>query len=124
MPNEATNFREARAENTKDVVLGSGHFSDTVTYRRVGADDREVIAIVRPGQATELEQRNTNLAERITVVLEADAERGVASPITNDAVKWGDKWYGFKGEIMSGRAGSWKLVFERKQTKKVGGQGG
>lgn len=125
MPNEATNFAEARAENTKDVVLGSGHFSRTITYIRKGVDDREVTAIVRPTQNQQEERRNTIQKERITVVLEAHATRGVDRPLSGDGIKIAgvggteDRHYAFV-EILSGREGSWKLAFERPRPAVLG----
>lgn len=117
MPNEATNFRECVLENLRTVLLGQGHFEESVTWFDAGESEGRTITVNQVNAVGNLgtEQHHLVTGHTLHFLVESHETRGTLAPaigcrlVREDGSNWG-----FQRVISSDQAG-WILEF-------VGGQ--
>lgn len=122
MSNNATNFQAAVAENLQTVFLGSGHFSEVVTW---WDDDQAVGRTVTVMEVTaagnlELDPHHRATSRKIHLAVTNDAVLGTTSPATGIRIKRADNTvWGFR-RIVDEAFDAFTLEFEGGQLDRVG----
>lgn len=90
MPNEATNFRESLSENFTDIVIGQGHFTESVRFlpNDSSKPPRDVDAIVtRKVKRRDKKQGFKTVDGMIRILFQRSATLGVLNLVEGDAVR-------------------------------------
>lgn len=87
MPNEATNFREAVAENFRDVFLGQDHGEETASYVPDRGTLREITVRVVESLVVWRDATHHRVKEHVLrLIVEKDATRGIDDPRQDDVL--------------------------------------
>lgn len=128
MPNEATNFREAIAEDLGGVFLDPTHFAEYVRfYPADGGPSRTLLALVEASSSPKWEDTQHELTEEVLVTVGNDpyhaTKGGIREPRMGDALqRTGEtERYAWTGETRAAEGGSWTLVYQRPRRVSVGG---
>lgn len=123
MPNQATTFAAARAENFLAVQLNTSHWAEMVTYYpRAGGTPSSIPVIV--GTSRQARQDDTNVYDVevavVTIAIDPTGVQGLASePKRGDAIhrdQYGDppnKGWSYSGRMLRSTDHTWTLEFER-----------
>lgn len=90
MPNEATNFRESLSENFTDIVIGQGHFTETVRFfpNDSSKPPRDVTAVVtRKVKRRDQKQGFKTADSLVRILFQRSATLGVVNLVEGDAVR-------------------------------------
>lgn len=123
MPNEATNFRDARAENFLAVHMNINQFAEQITYYpRDGGAPLSIPALCRARREARQDETNQYDFEILEVTLAIDLSGALGLPTPprrGDALnrtQHGDppsRGWSHKGNVVRSTSHSWTLEFER-----------
>lgn len=128
MPNEATNFREAIAEDLGGVFLDPTHFAESVRfYPGDGGPSRTLLALVEASSQPKWEETQHELLEEVLVTVGNDAydatNGGIREPRMGDRLQRAGETelYAWTGETRAAEGGSFTLVYHRPRRISKGG---
>lgn len=130
MPNQATTFAGARAENFLAVHLNTSQFAEKVTYFfRGGSPSVAIPAIVKRSVIGRQDEQNIYDEETLEVTIAYDptgASGLAAEPDRGDSLnrtQYGDppnkRWF-YAGDVIKATSHSWTLRFMRQDLVQAG----
>jgi hypothetical protein len=117
----------ARKENFYNVILNCDQFAETVTYKRPGASDAQIVCVVRDAPEDLAERQLEEIREQKILVRigrdPAEAKGGIQEPRIGDAIVrqcFPDWTYSFQGRTTEVTPHSFTLEFARRIPDRVG----